>query len=69
MGWFSGRIVSPDLAPDSKRLDDVPTPSKMVEEGWETCGWNREVNVFQDLASDPGRPNGESLILRVHVER
>ena len=32
VGWVPERNVSPYLAPDSRRLKDVPTPSKMVEE-------------------------------------
>ena len=65
----SRRNVSPNLTPNSKRLDDVPTPSKMVQEGWETCRWNRRENVSQDSASDPGRPSGGASTLLVHVGR
>ena len=67
--WLPGGNVSPNLTSDSRRVDDVPTPSKMVKEGRETCGWDREINVSQDLASDPRRPNGGSSTSLVHVER
>ena len=69
MGWVPGRNVFPDLPPDLKRLDDVPTPSKMVKEGRETCRWNRRENVSQDPASDPGRPNGGASTSLVLVGR
>ena len=39
-----GRNVSPNLASDLRRLYDVPTHSKMVEEGWEQCSQNVDVN-------------------------
>ena len=66
-GCVPERNVSLNLALDSKRLVDVPTPLKLVQEGRETSRWNRRENVSQDPAFDPGRPNGGASASPVHA--
>ena len=64
-----GGMGLPGSGPRFETSQWRPNSLKNGKEGWATCGWNREVNVSQDLASDPGCPHGESLISWVHVGR